>query len=63
MAMKPQGDSIRNAVKWVSEEQQYNPEKKRRALIDEACVKFNLSPMDAEFLARCLTEQKKPEEC
>ena len=58
MSIKTQGDDIRNAVKWVSDEQQVNPDKKRRVLIDEACVKFNQSPMDAEFLARCLTEKK-----
>jgi len=33
--------------------------KKLKALIEEACLKFNLSPMDADFLARTLREQEK----
>jgi hypothetical protein len=52
MSVMPQGDDIRNAVKWISEERQLDPEKKIDKLIEEACFKFNLSPLDAEFLLR-----------
>lgn len=49
----PEGEDIRNAVKWISEEQKYNPGKKRLdQLIEEACFKFDLSPLEAEFLRR-----------
>ena len=59
MTIQPKGEDLRKAVKWVSEERKYNKEKKLNALIEEACLKFNLSPMDANFLLRTLREQEK----
>lgn len=59
MSIQPKGEDLRRAVKWVSEERKYNPDKKQKALIEEACVKFDLSPLDADFLLRKLLEQKK----
>jgi hypothetical protein len=56
--VQPEGEDIRRAVKWISEEQTYNPKKKLSELINEACLKFDLSPMDAEFLFRTLREEK-----
>jgi len=48
--VQPQGEDIRKAVKWISEERKYNPEAVLSKLIEEACLKFDLSPMDAEYL-------------
>ena len=48
--IQPQGENLRKAVKWISEEHQYNPTRNYRSIIEEACLKFNLSPMDAEYL-------------
>jgi len=59
MSIQPKGEDLRRAVKWVSEERKYNPDKERKALIEEACVKFDLSPLDADFLLRKLLEQEK----
>ena len=59
MSIQPKGEDLRRAVKWVSEERKYNPEKELKALIEEACVKFDLSPLDADFLLRKLLEQEK----
>ncbi|MDF1592844.1 MAG: hypothetical protein P1P89_15115 [Desulfobacterales bacterium] len=56
MPIEPQGEDLRKAVKWISEEHLDNPNKKARQLIEAACLKFNLSPKDADFLARCLKE-------
>ena len=56
---QPQGEDIRKAVKWISGERQYNPEAKLSKLIEEACLKFDLSPMDAEYLASFLKEKKE----
>ncbi len=56
--VQPEGEDIRRAVKWISEERVSNPQKKLSELIDEACLKFDLSPMDAEFLFRTLREEK-----
>jgi hypothetical protein len=59
MTIHPKGEDLRKAVKWLSEERKYNKEKKLKALIEEACLKFNLSPVDADFLLRKLLEQEK----
>ena len=59
MSIQPKGEDLRRAVKWVSEERKYNPEKQQKDLIEEACVKFDLSPLDADFLLRKLLEQEK----
>ena len=59
MTIQPKGDDLRKAVKWVSEERKYNKEKNLKVLIEEACLKFNLSPMDADFLFRKLLESEK----
>jgi hypothetical protein len=57
MGIQPTGEDLRKAVKWVSAERKYNPEKKLKAVIQEACVKFDLSPLDADFLLSKLLEQ------
>ena len=54
----PQGEDIRKAVKWISEERQSIPAKKLAKLVEEASVKFDLSPADGEFLFKFFKEQK-----
>ena len=48
--IQPEGEKLRKAVKWISEERKYGSRKKPAELIEEACLKFNLSPMEAEYL-------------
>ena len=48
--VQPEGEDLRKAVKWISEERKYNPNAVTTKLIQEACLKFDLSPMDAEYL-------------
>jgi len=57
MSIQPKGEDLRKAVKWISEERKYNQEKELKALIEEACLKFNLSPVDADFLLRKLLKE------
>jgi hypothetical protein len=54
----PQGEDIRKAVKWISEERQSSPGRKLSKLVEEAAVRFNLSPAEGEYLSRFFTEQK-----
>jgi hypothetical protein len=56
MGIQPTGEDLRKAVKWVSDERKYNPGKELKAVIQEACVKFDLSPLDADFLLSKLLE-------
>ncbi|MGB9497678.1 MAG: hypothetical protein ACKVE3_07410 [Dissulfuribacterales bacterium] len=48
----PQGESIRKAVKWISEVTKEHPEKSRKEIILEAELRFDLSPKECEFLYR-----------
>lgn len=50
MTIMPEGDAVRNAVKWISEILKNDPEKSIDALIQQACLKFDLTPLDANFL-------------
>jgi hypothetical protein len=59
MSIQPKGEDLRRAVKWVSDERQSNPGKESKTLIEEACMKFNLSPKDEDFLLRHLLEKEK----
>jgi len=58
MSIQPTGEDLRKAVKWVSAERKYNPGKELKAVIQEACVKFDLSPLDEDFLRRKLLEEE-----
>jgi hypothetical protein len=46
----PDGDDLRNAVKWVSANIQEDPAQPVQPLVQQAIFKFDLSPKDAEFL-------------
>jgi hypothetical protein len=55
MSIQPQGEDLRNAVKWISEERQENPQADLKKLIQKACLKFDLSPREAIYLEELLT--------
>ena len=46
----PPGEDIRRAVKWISEQVKTDPSQSRLKVIEQAVFKFDLSPLDAEFL-------------
>ena len=50
----PKGDALRQAVKWISELRREKEPPSDRKLIEEACLKFNLTPKDADYLGRFL---------
>ncbi|MEJ2657630.1 MAG: hypothetical protein P8012_10605 [Desulfobacterales bacterium] len=58
MSIQPEGEDLRKAVKWISQERQFNPGKELQTLIDEACMKFDLSPKEADFLLRQMLEKE-----
>ncbi len=53
----PEGEDLRKATRWISEERSAYPQKTATELIEEACLKFDLSPMDAEFIQRFVREK------
>jgi hypothetical protein len=56
MNILPEGEQLRRAVKWISDERLDNPGAGLSALIGQACLKFDLPPKDAEFLMHFFTE-------
>jgi len=56
MSIQPEGEDLRKAVKWVSEELKANAGASLQKLVQEASLRFNLSPADGEFLARFVKE-------
>lgn len=55
----PEGEELRRAVKWISDNIQENSEKPIHRLVQEAIFKYNLSPKDAEFLIGFFRERKE----
>ena len=43
---------LKKAIQWIDEQRRENPKASRATLIDEASRKFELSPLQADFLYR-----------
>ncbi len=54
----PEGEALRKAVKWIDERRRDPDCPPAFKIVEEACLRFNLSPTDAEFLLRFLKEAK-----
>lgn len=46
----PEGEDIKSAIKWISLRREQAPEMPMARLIEEAAFRFDLSPLDQEFL-------------
>jgi hypothetical protein len=46
----PQGESLRRALRWLDERAQEDPGSDRAKLVGEAASRFDLSPLEEEFL-------------
>ncbi|MBI4591631.1 MAG: hypothetical protein HY725_22625 [Candidatus Rokubacteria bacterium] len=56
----PVGEApIKQAIKWIDEQLRENPTADRTKIVDEASRRFDLSPLDADFLWRHLAERAK----
>lgn len=49
-SLQPPGDKMKKVLCWVSEELEQHPQKKRKEVFREAQVRFDLSPLECEFL-------------
>lgn len=57
MGIQPEGEDLRKATKWISEYRTNEPAAKLSDLVEKACIKFDLSPNDAEFLSRFFSKE------
>jgi hypothetical protein len=56
--IQPKGERLRQAVKWISSELQGDEKKSIPKLIQEAAVRFNLSPVEEESLVSFYREKE-----
>ena len=55
-----QGEApIKQAIAWIDERLREQPGAPRVMLVDEASRRFDLTPLDADFLLRHLAERPK----
>ncbi|MFH7325070.1 hypothetical protein [Desulfurivibrio sp. C05AmB] len=57
--LQPPGEKLRRAIGWLSECLQDDPTRKRRDLLREAEIRFDLSPAECEFLDKNFASSKK----
>ncbi len=57
-SLVPRGGQLKKAVKFISEKRQENPDINLNRLVDDACLQFDLSPRDGEFLMRFVKDDK-----
>ena len=48
--IQPKGESVRRAVKWISEMRKEDESRAMESLIERASQQFNLSPKEEDFL-------------
>ena len=51
----PEGEAIRRALRWISEQRTADPTLKLAKVLDLAAQRFDLSPLEVDFLWRALT--------
>jgi hypothetical protein len=51
---------VKQAVKWLDDQLRDHPQADRTTLLDEAARRFDLSPLDADFLYRHLAARGRP---
>jgi len=56
----PEGETVRRAVRWISEQRREHPGRSTAELIDEAGRRFDLSPLEQLGLTRLLRDRPPP---
>jgi len=56
--IQPEGEIIRKAVKWISDLRQPQPPRNHQQMIEAAALRFNLSPMEVEYLNNFLKTEE-----
>ena len=48
--LTPEGDALRRALRWLDDRVKEEPKVERSRLVGDAAVRFDLSPVEEEFL-------------
>lgn len=54
----PEGEAVRKAVKWISDNLKDDPDQSVQKLINQADLRFNLAPKDTEYLMNFYRKEK-----
>jgi hypothetical protein len=54
----PEGEALRNAVRWLSDQSNGNPLTLK--IVEQAAVRFDLSPLEEEFLRTHFIPKEDP---
>lgn len=57
VTIMPPNELVRRAVEWLNAQRAEFPEKSFQALLDEAGCRFNLGPLDMQWLEKIFREQ------
>jgi hypothetical protein len=60
-AILPKGESLRRAVRHISDRLQEDADQSLLSLVEEASQRFNLTPKDSEYLIRFYREMRQRE--
>ena len=55
--VRPGGDAVKDALRWLSARRRDEPQARLAALIQEASVRYDLSPREEEWLLHALSEK------
>jgi hypothetical protein len=57
----PRGEKLRRALRWISQQRQEPPERPLGPLLNEATLRFDLTPKESEFLISFYREVRERE--
>ena len=57
-AFLPDGEHVRRAVRWISDRRRDQLKLSALRLVDEAARRFDLSPLEEEWLIRTFTDYR-----
>lgn len=59
MSIQPKGEELRKAIRWISENRKENPKINLMKLVEQACITFDITPKDEEFLIMFVLQKEK----
>lgn len=60
-AILPEGEHVRRAVRWISDRRREEPKINSLRLVGEASFRFDLSPLEGEWLLHTFGRPVSPE--
>jgi hypothetical protein len=58
--LEPKGETLQRAIRWISAERDARPERAIAEIVDEAGPRFDLAPIETEYLWKTFVAQREP---